>query len=174
MSCFSSAWASSYCICSSDWASLVRPAACFCLWDQIRPCCQPGQASAMLNILFTVLQRTRRLQSPTTRETVQGLVQPLCWYQESCRRRVMAKAEASCLSDTGGKRGSVYFSLWLCYWKISLTSSAYSSSGDVLTSGNQGNIPESKHQRFSKRTSAGCSKPPSEHSDLDIQHISRV
>ena len=62
-----------------------------------------------------------------------GLQQPLCWYQESCRRGVTAIAEASCLSDTGGERVGVYSSLLLCYWKISPTSSAHSCIGDVLT-----------------------------------------
>lgn len=69
-----------------------------------------------------------------------GLQQPLCWYQESCRHRVTAKAEAPCLSDTGGKRGSVYFSLLPCYWKISPTSSAYSCTADVLTKSRRSSI----------------------------------
>lgn len=50
-----------------------------------------------------------------------GLQPSLCWYQESYRHSVTAKAEAPCLSHAGGKRGSVYFSLLLCYWKISTT-----------------------------------------------------
>lgn len=37
------------------------------------------------------------------------LQQPLCCYQESCRHSVPTKAEAPCLSETGGKRGGVYF-----------------------------------------------------------------
>lgn len=38
------------------------------------------------------------------------LLQPLCWYQESCRHRATAKAGVPCLADAGGNRGSVYFS----------------------------------------------------------------
>lgn len=121
------------------WFKLSLPGLSYCLsliWDQIRARCQPGLASAMLKILFTALQQsTRPFQSPTTTEA--GLQQRFCWYQESCRHRVTAKAEAPCLSDTGGKRGSVCFSLLLCYWKISPMSSAYSCIGDVLTMENQ-------------------------------------
>ncbi|XP_037633477.1 EGF-like repeat and discoidin I-like domain-containing protein 3 isoform X2 [Sebastes umbrosus] len=55
---------------------LSLPGLSYCLalvWDQIRPCCQPGLTDAMLKILFTALQQsTCPFQSPTTTETEPG------------------------------------------------------------------------------------------------------
>lgn len=112
---------------------------CLCLvWDQIRLCCQLAQPVLCWKSCLQPFSRVH-MSIPIAHDNRDsaGLQQPLCWYQESCRRQVTAKAEASCLSDTGGKRGSVYFSLLLCYWKISPTSSAYLCTGDGLTMENR-------------------------------------
>lgn len=68
----------------------------------------PGQCYAENLVYGPSTEYTSIPIAHDNRDSV-GLQPPLCWYQESCRRRVTAKAEAPCLSDTGGKRGSVYF-----------------------------------------------------------------
>lgn len=97
---------------------------CLCLgWDQIRPCCQLAQPVLFWKSCLQPFSRVH-MSIPIAHDNRDsaGLQQPLCWYQKSCRRQVTAEAEASCLSDTGGKKGGVYFCLLLCF---STTSSAY-------------------------------------------------
>lgn len=83
------------------------------VWDQIRPCCQPDLASAMLKILFTAPQQSTHVNSncPQQQRWHRAAPASLCWYQESCWQQVRAKAEAPCLSVTSGKRYSLLFCL---------------------------------------------------------------
>lgn len=104
------------------------------VWDQIRLGCQPDLASAMLKILFTALQQSTHVHSncPQQQRWHRTAAASLADIRRAAGSRLEQKLKPLVFQSLVA-RDVVYFSVFLCYGKISLTSCAYLFMGDVLT-----------------------------------------